>query len=113
MFSPSQFRQLRPRTRQFKDLYPVNPEHSLGCNPGCSPEYSLFRSTPINPPAWLLNKDSRRAFNPSTLLAISRTTGDCLIESVSLAKASPAPLMGLPGPAIERITEHGRQSSQS
>ena len=80
MFSPSRLRQLRPRTHQFKDLYPANPEHSREFNREYSPESSLFRPTPINPSAWLPNKDSPKGCNLSIPLALIRTTGDRLTD---------------------------------
>jgi hypothetical protein len=84
MYSPSRFRLLRARIRQFKDPCPASPEYNLEY----SPESSRFLPTPINPSAWLPNKDSLKGCNLSTPLALIRTTGDRLTEKVSLATAS-------------------------
>ena len=88
MSSPSRFRPLRPKIRQLKDSYRVSPEYNREYNREYSPECSLFRPIPINPSGWLPNRRSRKGFNPSTPLALTRTTGDRRIENVRFAKAS-------------------------
>lgn len=90
MSNPSRYQTLQPRIHQVRDSYPANPGYNP-VSPGynlASSGYNLFRPTPINPPAWLRNKDSRKGCNLSIPLALIRTTGDRLIERVSLAKAS-------------------------